>query len=82
MEITTKPTIKSKVRGRPCGRVVKFAHTTSVAWDFTGSDPGHGHGTTRHAMLRWRPTCHNQRHSESEYTTMQWGPLGRRRRKK
>ena len=29
------------------------------AQDFTGSDPGCGHGTTHQAMLRWHPTCHN-----------------------
>ena len=32
-------------RGR--GQVVKFACSTSVAQGFTGSDPGHGHGTAQ-----------------------------------
>ncbi len=26
---------------------------------FVGSNPGHGHGTARQAILRRRPTCHN-----------------------
>ena len=46
-------------RGRPPGRVVRFARSTSAAQGFAGSDPGRGHGTARQAMLRWRPTRHN-----------------------
>ena len=42
-----------KDRGRLRGRVVKFAHSTAVA---QGSDPGHGHGTARQAVLRRGPT--------------------------
>ena len=41
------------------GQVIKFAHSTLVALGFAGSDPGRRHGTTRQAMLRWCPTCHN-----------------------
>ena len=26
---------------------------------FTGSDPGHGHGTAHQTTLRQHPTCHN-----------------------
>ena len=47
---------KKSFGGRPRGRVVKFAHSVSVAQCFTGSDPGLGHGTTHQAMLRWRPS--------------------------
>ena len=39
--------------GWPCGRVVKFAHSASVAQDFASSDPGCGHSTSDQAMLRW-----------------------------
>ena len=48
----------------------------SAAWGFTHSDPGLGHGTAHQTTLRWRPTCHNQRHSQVEYTTMYWGLWG------
>ena len=48
-----------KIGGWPCGQVVKFAHSTSAAQGFTGSDPGHGHGTAHQATLRRHPTCHN-----------------------
>ena len=50
--------------GRPHGRVVKFAHSASPAQGFSGLDPGHGHGTAHQPMVRRRPTCHNQRHSQ------------------
>ena len=30
-----------------------------AAQGFSGSDPGHGHGTAHQATLRWRPTRHN-----------------------
>ena len=50
--------IDSKVldRGWPPGQVVKFAHSASAAWGFTGSDPGHGRGTAYQVMLRWHAT--------------------------
>ena len=54
--------------------MVKFLSSPSVAEGFTSLDPGRGHGTTAHqAMLRQCPTCHNQRHSQLEYTTIYWG---------
>ena len=46
-------------RGWPRGHVVKFMRSTWAAQGFAGSDPGHGHGTARQAMLRKHPTCHN-----------------------
>ena len=50
---------KSKTsRGWPHGQVVKFAHSASAAQGFTGSNPGHRHGTAHQAMLRRHPTCH------------------------
>ena len=55
--------------------------STSAAQGFTGSDPGRGHGTARQAMLRRRPTCHNK-DPQLKYTTMYWGDLGRKSRKK
>ena len=33
--------------------------STVAAQGFAGLDAGCGHGTTREAMLRRRPTCHN-----------------------
>lgn len=51
-----KVDLKEMSRGRPRGRVVKFAHSAAAA---QGSDPGRGHGTARQATLRWRPTSHN-----------------------
>ena len=35
------------------------APRATVAQGFAGSDPGHGHGTTHQATLRWHPTHHN-----------------------
>ena len=49
---------------------------------FTSSDPGSGRGTAHQAMLGQRPTYHNQRHSQLEYTIMNRGALGKRRIKK
>ena len=43
---------------------------------FAGSDPGHGHGTARQAMLRWRPTCHNWKDPQL-YTGGLWGEKGK-----
>ena len=34
------------LRGWPCGRVVNFARSASVAQGFASSDPECGHGTT------------------------------------
>ena len=59
----TEPVVDKRITyprpGRPCGRVVKFGHSTAAAQGFAGSDPGHGHGTTHQAMLRRHPTCQN-----------------------
>ena len=52
------------------GQVVKFPRSASAAQGFTGLDPGHGHGITHQAMLRWHLTQHNQRDVQLEYTTM------------
>ena len=45
-----------KTGGQPHSPVVKSVHSTLADQSFTGSDPGHGHGTTHQAMLRQRPT--------------------------
>ena len=73
---------KNSNRGQPRGRVVKFRRSTSVAQGFTSLDPGRRHGTAHQAMLRWRPTCHNQKDLQLEYTTVYLGALGRRGEKK
>ena len=70
------------IRGWPRGWVVKFMHSTLVVQGFTSSDPGCRHGTAHQAVLRWRPTCHNQKDLQLEYTTMYWGALGTRRRRR
>ena len=51
-ESKKKSQLKSKNRGWPRGRVVKFVHSTLGTLGFAGSDPGHGHGTAHQAMLR------------------------------
>ena len=56
------------MRGWPHGRMVKFVRSASVAQGFAGSDPGHRHGTTHQTMLRWHPTCHNQKDTQLKYT--------------
>ena len=53
-EITEK--LRMWFLGPPRGRVVKNAHSASVAQGFAGLDPGRGHGTAHQAMLRRRPT--------------------------
>ena len=70
------------IGGQSHGRAIKFAGSTSAAQGFASSDPGCRHGTTHQAILRWLPTQHNQKDLELEYTTIYWGILGRRKRKK
>ena len=53
-----------RIQGRPHGQVVEFMHSASAAQGFTGSDPGRGHGAAHQTMLRWHPTCHNQKHPQ------------------
>ena len=72
----------NRSQGPSRGRVVKFTRSTVAAQGFAGSDPGRGHGTAHQAMLRWRPTCHNQRDLQLEYTTMYWGLWGEKEGKK
>ena len=43
----------SKFRGRPCGQVVKFTHSTLVAWGSRVQIPGTDLHTAHQAML-WR----------------------------
>ena len=54
-----KNDFKKLVGGRPHGRVVKFARSATAAQGFSGSDPGHRHGTAHQATLRWHPTYYN-----------------------
>ena len=49
-------TVEIVSRGQPRGQVVKFTSSTSAAQGFAGSDPRHGRGMARQAMLRWGPT--------------------------
>ena len=69
-------------KGLARGRVVKFLGAASVAQGFAGSDLGDGPSTTHQAMLRRRPTCHNQKDLQLEYTTMYWGGFGEKNEKK
>ena len=68
--------------GRPGGRVVKIVCSTLAAQGFAGSNPGCRHSTAHQAMLRLCPTCHNQKDPQLKYTTVHWGHLGRKSRKK
>ena len=54
-------------------RVVKFARCAVAAQGLAGWDPGRGHGTAGQATTSRTP---------SSYTTMNWGYLGRTRKKK
>ena len=74
--------LKINSRGRPRGRVVKFVRSASAAQGFASSDPGHRRGTAHQAMLRWGPTCHNQKDPQLKYTTLYWGALERKRKNK
>ena len=51
----------------------QFTRSASAAQGFTGSDPGCRHGIAHQAMLRWHPTCHNQKDPQLKYTTMYRG---------
>ena len=58
------------------------ARSALVAQGFAGSDPGHRPSIPYQAILRQHPTKRNQNDLQLEYTTMYWGALGRRRKKK
>ena len=70
------------MEGPPHGPVVRFMRSALVAQGFMGLDPGHGQGTAHQVMLRQHPTRHNQKDPQLQYTTMYWGSLGKRRKKK
>ena len=74
--------LKIYLGGQPHGRVVKFKCSASVAHGFMGSDPGRSASTAHQATLRQRPTQHNSKDMQLEYTTMYWWSLGRRKEKK
>ena len=60
----------------PRGQLVKFTRSPSAARGFASSDPGLGRGTAHQAMLWQRPTLHNQKDLQLEYTTMYRGGGG------
>ena len=66
----------------PCGQVVKFTHSNSATQGFTGSDPGHRHGTTRQATLSQSHVPQLEEPTTKKYTTMYWEDLGRKSKKK
>ena len=74
--------IKSLTGASPVAEGLKFARSAWAVPGFTSLAPGLGDGTPHQAMLMQRPTCHNQRHSQLEYTAVYQGALGRRRKKK
>ena len=59
-------------------------HSTAAA---QGSDPGCGHGTTRQATLRRRPTSHNWNDVQLRYTAVYevagvvWGDKAEKKKK-
>ena len=61
--------------------MVKFAHSTSVAQGFAGLDPGHQHDTAHQAMLRQRPTCHNQKYPQLKIYNFVPGDFGEKKEK-
>ena len=69
-------------RASPVAKWLSSRAPASAAYGFTSLDPGHGPSTTHQAMLRQRPTKHNQKDLQRAYTTTYWGGLGRRKRKK
>ena len=68
--------------GRLRGQVVKFERSAWVAQGFAGSDPGYGPSTAHQVMLRRCPTQQRKKDLHLEYTTMYWGALERRRKKR
>ena len=52
-----------------------------AAQGFTGSDPGHGHGTTRQATLRQHPKCHNQKDLQLKIHNYVLGGFGEEKKK-
>ena len=44
--------------------MVKFSSSAWAARGFSGSNPGHGHGTAHRATLRQHPTWHNWKDSQ------------------
>ena len=46
--------------GRPCGHIIHFVCSVSMAQGFAGLDPGCRRGTTHPAMMRGCPTRHNR----------------------
>ena len=71
-----KIAVKMSSRGRPRGRVVTFVHSALAAQGFASSYPQCRYGAAHQAMLRRRPTQHNQRDLQLEYTTMYGGGFG------
>ena len=60
--------------------MVKFMCSASAAQGFASSDPGRKPSTAHQAMMRRRPTEQSQKDPQLEYTAMDRGALGRRRR--
>ena len=73
---------KNKAGCWPRGRVVKFARSSLAAQGFTGSDPGHGHGTAHQAILRQHPTRHKWKDLQLKTYNYIGGALGRKRKNK
>ena len=51
--------LKIEKEGRPRGRVVGFARSSSAAQGFPGSGPGRRGGAARRAVLGPRPGCYD-----------------------
>ena len=75
-------TVKKLFRGCPCGQVVKFVRSPSVAQGFADSDPGRGHGTTHQAIEAAPHVTQPEWPATRIYNYVLGGALGRRRRKK
>ena len=55
---------------------------TSASHSFACSDPGCWPSTAHQAMLWQRPTQHNDKDLQLEYTTVHWGGFGEKKKEK
>ena len=74
--------IKSQLlRAGPVVEWLSLHAPLRAAQHFVGSNPGRGHGTAHQTTLRQHPNATTRGIHNEEYTTMDWGALGRKRKK-
>ena len=63
--------------------MAEFTRSIAVVQGFARLNPGRRHGTAHQAMLRWCPTCHNEKDLQLKiHTTMYGGLWGEKGKKK